>query len=235
MPFSIPTMRSRDTSAPQLRQGYWAWSFAGASSRIIFVGKGPRQQRRQAFEDVTHRPHLPHTWPHQIHSSSVIETHHEGLCGKADALISAERDLVLSVATADCVPITIEGRKSIATIHAGWRGLVGRIIQKTLDDLNEDPSDLQAWIGPAIGACCYEVGPEVGGEVAAASDPAVLLPRKPKPHLDLTGAAESQLEQGGVQRVHALSVCTRCSPDWLWSYRREGVAAGRNWTFAWRE
>jgi copper oxidase (laccase) domain-containing protein len=62
----------------------------------------------------------------------------------------------------------------------------------------------------------------------------VLVEREPRPHLDLAGAAECQLVRGGVQQVHTLSVCTHCSPDWLWSYRRDKASSGRNWTFAWR-
>ena len=114
-------------------------------------------------------------------------------------------------------------------------GLAGRIIQETLAGLGEDPSTLRAWIGPAIGVCCYEVGRDVASKVVAASDLTVLRDREPRPHLDLTGAAECQLAQSGVEQIHSLSVCTHCSPDWLWSYRRDKAGAGRNWTFAWRQ
>lgn len=228
-------MSTRDDSAPQLQGGFHAWSFQGDQTQIAFLGKGSQRQRQRAFEEVIDRPDLQLSWPRQIHSATVLEALEPGLCGDADALTSGRRGAALSIATADCVPIVIAGRRRLAAIHAGWRGLAGRIIQATLDDLAEEPSAMRAWIGPAIGACCYEVGPDVASQVAQASDPAVVISREPRPHLDLVAAAEWQLTLGGVERIHTVSICTRCYPQWLWSYRRDKGEAGRNWTFAWLE
>jgi len=228
-------MSTRDDSPPQLQGGFHTWSFQGEHSQIAFLGKGPQRQRQRAFEDVIDSPGLQLSWPRQIHSAMVLEVQGPGLCGDADALTTGQRGAALSIATADCVPIVIEGRRRLATIHAGWRGLAGRIIQGTLDDLAGETSAMKAWIGPAIGACCYEVGLDVASQVAAASDPAVQIPREPRPHLDLVAAAEWQLARGGVEQIHTVRVCTRCSPQWLWSYRRDKEDAGRNWTFAWLE
>ena len=97
-----------------------------------------------------------------------------------------------------------------------------------------EAGSLHAWIGPAIGQCCYEVGPDVARKVVAASSAAVCSHRHRRPHLDLTGAVVHQLTAGGVEDIHALEICTRCCPQWLWSYRRDGAAAGRNWAFAWK-
>lgn len=227
-------MDTKNTPAPQLRAGYWTWSFQGSDCQILFVGRGPQRQRTQAFEDLVDDPGLRLSWPHQIHSATVLEADHPGLCGQADAMTTRERGVVLSVATADCVPIVVESRRHLATIHAGWRGLANHIIQHTLDDLTENPGLARAWIGPAIGPCCYEVGRDVAGKVVAASDPNVLTEKEPRPHLDLVGAARFQLMRAGVEQVHTVSVCTRCSPEWLWSYRRDRDGAGRNWSFAWR-
>jgi hypothetical protein len=98
------------------------------------------------------------------------------------------------------------------------------------------PERWTAWIGPAIGACCYEVGYEVAEEVAAASAPEVVtFGPAGRPHLDLPGAARRQLEMAGVDDVRCLVRCTRCDAERLWSYRRQGKAAGRNYGFIWRE
>lgn len=93
---------------------------------------------------------------------------------------------------------------------------------------------MRAWIGPAIGDCCYEVGEDVAEQVVAASSAEVLTRRNPRPHLDLAMASTVQLARGGIRQIHTIRVCTRCSPDLLWSYRRDGAASGRNFTFAWR-
>jgi len=219
---------------PDLVAGHWIWSFQGLESDILFVGKGPQNDRTRAFQKIVSKPRLQLSWPRQIHSAQVLRAEHEGLCGDGDSLITERSGLSLSVVTADCVPIVIESNSHLATIHAGWRGLADGLIATTLEGVGGDPSSARAWIGPAIGVCCYEVGPEVADRVVATSAPDVLSDRQPRPHLDLPRAARVQLAQGGVEDVRIVPVCTRCSSDWLWSYRRDGVRAGRNWTFAWR-
>jgi hypothetical protein len=92
-----------------------------------------------------------------------------------------------------------------------------------------------AWIGPAIGPCCYEVGPEVARMVAAAGGAeSVREGPRGRPHADLAGAVERQLRAEGVTRIVSLALCTRCHPEWLWSHRRDGERAGRNLALIWR-
>lgn len=227
-------MKGLDSATPDHLDGYATWAFSGPGCEILFVGKGPQTERSGAFRDLVPDPQLRLSWPRQVHSTVVLEAKNEGLCGQADAIRTDQSGLALSIVTADCVPIVIAGSDQLATVHAGWRGLAGQLIQTTLDDLAEDPGRLHAWIGPAIGACCYEVGPEVASQVVAASGPEVEVSRNPRPHLDLAAAAALQLTRGGVQNLHTVRACTRCSQDSLWSYRRDGAAAGRNWTFAWK-
>ena len=155
------------------------------------------------------------------------------MCGQADALTTGSNRLALSVATADCVPVVVAGERSLATIHAGWRGLAGGVVANVVSGLSEPATALRAWIGPAIGACCYEVGDEVAREVAAASAATVRHETATRPHLDLTAAAEIQLKREGIGHIETLRICTRCHPEWLWSYRLDRDQAGRNWTFAW--
>jgi polyphenol oxidase len=92
---------------------------------------------------------------------------------KADALITRERRVLLAVQTADCIPILLADtkRKAVAAIHAGWRGTLQRIAEKTLGrmrmEFGTQPKDVVAALGPGIGGCCYEVGPEVASKFAA--------------------------------------------------------------------
>jgi YfiH family protein len=220
---------------PASLNGHAAWPFTGPGCRVLFVGKGPVTERREAFQELVSEPRtLQLSWPRQIHSSVVLKAEREGSCGDGDAIHTEYSGVVLSVVTADCVPIVVAGPNHLATIHAGWRGLAGRLIEKTIDALAEEPGKVCAWIGPAIGPCCYEVGPDVAEQVVAASSSDAELSCYPRPHLDLTRAASVQLARAGVRNLRTVPVCTQCSPEWLWSYRRDGEEAGRNWTFAWK-
>ena len=97
-----------------------------------------------------------------------------------------------------------------------------------------NPATAEAWIGPAIGPCCYEVGEDVASEVESASGCEVVI-RRPgrKPHLDLVLAASKQLAGLGLGSISSSGCCVRCDSDW-WSYRRDGATAGRNYAFIWR-
>ncbi len=154
--------------------------------------------------------------------------------GDGDALIVRQAGLAAVVATADCVPVIVVGAGAGAVIHAGWRGIVAGVVARTLERLGEPVR--QAWVGPAIGPCCYEVGAEVAAAVVAASDErALVTSRRERPHLDLKRAVAAQLEAAGVEVVTAVDLCTRCHPELLSSHRRDGAAAGRNLALVWRE
>jgi len=156
-----------------------------------------------------------------------------GNCGDGDALVTVEPGLALLVVTADCVPVLLAAGTKVAAVHAGWRGFVDGVVAATLAQF-EDPRRVTAWIGPAIGPCCYEVGEEVAAPVVDRSSVAVrsVGPRG-RPHLDLPLAAEIELERGGVGEIRRISFCTACHPETLESYRRDGPAAGRNTSLIW--
>lgn len=104
----------------------------------------------------------------QIHSDvSNVFTGVPNEPSRADAAMTAEPGLLLTVQTADCVPILLADRKNraIAAVHAGWRGTLARIAEKALGHMRFEfgtrPRDVTAALGPAIGRCCYEVGREV--------------------------------------------------------------------------
>ena len=122
----------------------------------------------------------------------------------------------------------------MAAVHAGWRGIAAGIVSETVAALPEAPENVTAWIGPAIGPCCYEVGEEVAEQVAAAARRDVVRPGpRGRPHLDLPGAVAAQLAAAGVSRVVVVSACTRCESESLWSFRRDGRGTGRNLSFIW--
>jgi YfiH family protein len=156
----------------------------------------------------------------------------------ADALITDRPEVGVAVAVADCMPILIAARggAAVAAVHAGWRGLAAGVIENTVAAMEKrygtDAADLVVGIGPAIGPCCFEVGPEVIAAFAARGYEAeVRVPQQPgaRPHADLGAVAAAILRRLGVpdDSVADAALCTLCNSEWLWSYRRDGELAGR--------
>jgi YfiH family protein len=219
---------------PNLEGGFWVWKARHGDIEVRFTGRGPTNDREEILRAIVPAA-PPLAWAKQIHSALALPAR-PGICGEGDALYTEETGLALAVVTADCVPVLIAGPQGIAAVHAGWRGIAAGVIPATLEKMKGDPEASTAWIGPAIGSCCYEVGEDVAGQVVAASGPEIATPGpNGKPHLDLQAAARLQLERAGVGQVYVLAHCTRCDEEKLWSYRREGKAAGRNLAFIWRE
>ena len=145
---------------------------------------------------------------HQVHSNSVLAVDRPGPAGEGDALITCMRGLILSIKTADCYPILIADprTRSIAAIHAGWRGTAGRIVAETVARMQADfgasPGDLHAAIGPGIGICCYEVGEEVARHFQSESErsgPAPLAHARGSAAPDGTGTV-SERSKSGIMR-----------------------------------
>jgi YfiH family protein len=213
---------------------HWVWQASGVRTQIRVVGRGPETQLEKIRSILCGSPRRV-AYLRQIHSSKAVQAC-EGLCGAADALFTDRTDLAMAVATADCLPIVLSGLHQSALIHAGWRGLESEIVRRALSRLTGPTERVAAWIGPGIGTCCYEVGPDVAERVARSSSSGVVVHTDSGAiHLDLLKAARDQLEAEGVQEIESLPLCTYCEPRRLWSYRREGPGAGRNWTLAWRE
>lgn len=162
----------------------------------------------------------------QIHSARVLRAIHPGLAGEGDALVTDRPALLVGVRTADCFPILLAdtSRPLVAAVHAGWRGVAGGIATKTIQAMGSNPADIAAAIGPGIGACCYEVGPEVAEKLGL---PAATV------HADLARTSQRQLLDAGVPAANVAidGRCTRCLPDLFHSYRRDGVRAGRMFSY----
>jgi YfiH family protein len=155
----------------------------------------------------------------QVHSATVHRAE-PGVRGQpGDGLWTDERGVPLLAMSADCLPIAIVStgaRQALAVLHAGWRGLAGGIIAAGAASLGDGPK--AAIVGPAIGPCCYEVGPEVSGRF----DEDLTVRGK----LDLWSAAERMLHAAGVERVERVDLCTRDHPELFFSHRRDGLARG---------
>jgi len=213
------------------------WRVEHGDWRIRFVGRGAPGRGALADSQLV-PPTLAEAWARQVHSSRCVVAR-PGDCGEADALCLEQEGIAATIATADCLPVVVVGTRAAVAIHAGWRGLAAGVIESAIAALagERDEGPLAAWIGPAIGACCYEVGDDVARQVAATSSPEVVRSRPggDRPRLDLQRAAEVQLRRAGVASVVRIEACTRCHEEWLWSYRRDGARRGRNLAVVWRE
>jgi YfiH family protein len=155
----------------------------------------------------------------QVHGSTVLEATAPGALGDADAVFSVTPGLPMTVATADCLPVIVEGPGVAGVIHAGWRGLDAGVIPAVLGALEErDLEVARVAIGPAIGPCCYEVGPEV----AALFADFTATTSAGGTSVDLGSIAVSQLT-GAATLVWRAETCTRCG-DGLHSFRRDATS-----------
>jgi len=169
----------------------------------------------------------------QIHSADSYVAREAGCCGSGDALLSNEAGLCLSIRTADCVPIFLVDpvNRAVAAIHAGWRGtavgIAAQVVLRMEEEFGTKPDAIQAAIGPAIGPCCYEVGPDVAERLRK------LFPERDDLHIqtriDLSEANRRQLIDSGVrpQDIAIAGMCTFCMKEDFHSFRRDRDLAGR--------
>ena len=152
-------------------------------------------------------------WLTQVHGIEVIEAGFATLAGapEADAMWTREPGVALAILTADCLPVLLVDRltRVVGAAHAGWRGLDAGVLGALVRAMPSASEALCAWIGPAIGARCYEVGPEVWGRFESIED--ALRPGRgdaSKRLLDLAAVAEYQLTALGVRSVTCSNLCT---------------------------
>ena len=175
----------------------------------------------------------------QVHGTNILkagEEHRHGLFDpidyEADGLITDVPGLPLIIFTADCIPVLLHDpvRKVIGAVHAGWRGTVSDIAGKAVRQMAEtygcDPVNIRAAIGPGIGPCCFETGPEVpeavrgvlGGEAESYIRPGE---REGKSMVDLPGVNRALLMRAGVpgENIALSGECTMCLNEKYWSHR----------------
>jgi YfiH family protein len=146
---------------------------------------------------------------------------------RADILATGLHGVALATLVADCLPVILATDRLVVSVHAGWRGLAAGVLPRAVS-LFPDPGAVGAWVGPGIGPCHYEVGPEVIAAVEA-STPAVHLRRRGSSFLDLSATAQVQFRALGVVDLEAADQCTACSPERFFSHRRDGIT-GRHGT-----
>ena len=176
----------------------------------------------------------------QVHGDNIIEVKDRQLkeAGEADGMVTAESGIYLAILTADCVPLLFIAPKQrlAAAVHAGWRGTLAGIAQKTVrlfeDQYGVAADGLEVALGPSIGVCCYEVKDDVAGPLmkkwGSLTTPSVAV-KDGKSFVNLSRLNRDILRASGVpgHQLFQIGPCTACSADDFFSYRRERSETGR--------
>lgn len=167
----------------------------------------------------------PPFWLRQVHGVRVVNYGDADNC--ADGVISRAVDQPCVVLTADCLPVLLarEDGSAVAALHAGWRGLLAGIIEQGVQALAPAGEAVSAWLGPAIGRCCYQVGDEVrDGFVTRDPQAAEHFAADGPGHwrCDLLALARQRLRACGVQSMTGANCCTHCLSNDFYSFRRDG-------------
>lgn len=179
----------------------------------------------------------------QVHSDKILKytlNQNKFNENEGDAVISDEKEVIIGVFTADCVPvILVDEEKSVAAaIHSGWRGTFESITLKTVEKMKKEyecrSENIKAFIGPHIKECCYEVSQELKDKFIEKKnkiEPSVLFKGK---NLNLEACIEKDLKDAGLkeENINSLGLCTYCSKEIkLHSYRKSEGAYGRMFAF----
>lgn len=182
--------------------------------------------------------------PKQVHGDEVLvvgdiaDTLEKAARG-ADGVVCTRQDVPVLLCFADCTPvIMVAPNGAFAVVHAGWRGALAGIPGKGLSLLAAEagcaPRECNAYIGPHIGACCYEVSEELLERFVGVYGQACDAGSR---HLDLSAAVTASLLHAGAspERIADANVCTACTVDTYYSYRAENGITGRHGALAFKE
>ena len=184
-------------------------------------------------------------WLSQVHGVDVADAAElaTDAAGKpvpvADAIVARVPGRVCVVMTADCLPVLLcdDAGTVVGAAHAGWRGLADGVLEATIARMGVAPGKLRAWLGPAIGPACFEVGSEVR-DAFVAGDPAASLAFTPRADghgkwlCDIYLLARQRLQRLDITAISGGEACTVSGGDRFFSYRRDGVT-GRMASLIW--
>ena len=195
-------------------------------------------QNRQILSQLL--PNEP-VWLNQVHGINVVNAASTACLPDADASYATRKNVVCVTMTADCLPILVcdTAGTLVASIHAGWRSLCDDVIEATIAKLPANPSNLMAWLGPAIGPNAFEMGSDVRAQFIAKDAQAELAfkPHGDKLLCDIYKIATQRLNNLGVTKIYGGGQesepwCTFTDEKRFFSFRRDGET-GRMATLIW--
>jgi polyphenol oxidase len=183
-------------------------------------------QNRRLLKQLLKLPGEPQ-WLEQTHSIDVINLDHSS-SREGDAAFSSTPGCIAVVMTADCLPVLFcnTSGNEVGAAHAGWRGLLNGILEKTLATMRSENEQIMAWLGPAIGPEQFEVGSEVRAQFVEQDVEATccFIQNRPGHYLaDLYALARLRLHKAGVTLISGGEFCTYSERERFFSYRRENV------------
>lgn len=231
-----PTVRSCATT----RQGGISLPPFDTLNLGSHVGDDPQSvtTNRLRLIDLAALPTAPY-WLEQVHGTHVVRltpTTPYSPTLVADAAYTNHQGVVCAAMTADCLPVLFSSLAGdeVAAAHAGWRGLHAGVLEKTVAEFSAKPSDIIAWLGPAIGPQQFEVGGEVRDAFVSVDSlaSAAFRPKGKKFLADIYHLARLRLNSCGVTRIYGGEYCTVTDSTKFYSYRRD-VNTGRMASLIW--
>ncbi|MCF7805775.1 MAG: peptidoglycan editing factor PgeF [Candidatus Marinimicrobia bacterium] len=201
--------------------------------RSEYESESTLMENRRRFFQATEVPPDRTVQAKQVHGTTVQIVRDPGVIGYCDGLLTDENNLYLIIGVADCHTLFLHTKdySVVGALHAGWRGIAGNILDSALSNISEQfgysSSEVELAIGPGIGPCCYEVGPDVVSRFPAD----VIERREHSTYLDLSGAIVKQAKALGIPGSQIISNehCTSCESEKWYSYRRDDGNTGRMW------
>lgn len=157
----------------------------------------------------------------QVHGADVVRASGPGEVPDADAHWTDDPEHTLAILGADCVPVLVVGARRFGLAHAGWRGAVAGVVPNAVHAVGDD---VAVFAGPAIGPCCYEVGPDVVEAFVDRFGTSVVIDGN---RIDLWEATRTAALEAGADGFEAARVCTSCHPELFFSHRRDRGRTGR--------
>lgn len=193
--------------------------------------------RKKLFQELN-LPAEPF-WLKQEHTNTVFHLEANTTITEpiADASYATAPNLVCAVLTADCVPILVcdQNGTIVAAIHAGWKGIANGAIESTIKEMNVNPTNLLAWLGPAIGKNCFETGEDVR-ETFVTHNPEAKKAFTLHNNRFLTNIyllASQRLNSVGVTKIYGGEYCTFTQKKLFFSFRRDGDNSDRMASLIW--
>ncbi|HEO98478.1 MAG: peptidoglycan editing factor PgeF [Campylobacterales bacterium] len=199
-----------------------------ANRREVAERLGIGQQAHFVVAEQTHSDHITIIKGRESRGWHTAED----AVADCDAMITDQKGVVLTILTADCVPVLLFDPKKavVAAIHAGWKGtranITGKTVQEMVETFGSDSKEIVAFIAPSIGRCCYEVGEDVARHFL---DRETFDRVGEKYMLDLPLINQKQLLAAGlnVENIERCGQCTSCEAERYFSYRKEQGCSGR--------
>ncbi|MDH3259748.1 MAG: polyphenol oxidase family protein [Acidimicrobiia bacterium] len=181
---------------------------------------GDLRNDHKARGAIAARLNIPDAWAtvNQVHGAVVVEAWEPGSQGKADSMYTGRSGLPVAVFTADCLAVVLEADRGVGIAHAGWRGVVAGVVENlraAMETAGWTP--LRCAVGPGIGPCCFEVGPEVAARFPANTATTTWGTVS----VDLAAAVAARLDGMDLWQAEA---CTRCADEYF-SHRRDATSA----------